>query len=88
MLCRTGTESHGRSDLGELTENFQAIILEYVMTRMSVFSLGEYDEKTVETFYSLYIRIIGHNAEGMAEYWEENFDDSILEQEYLYMLLS
>lgn len=75
-------------DLGELTENFQAIILEYVMTRMSVFLLGEYDEKTVETFYSLYIRIIGHNAEGMAEYWKENFDDSILEQEYLYLLLS
>ena len=55
---------------------------------MSVFLLGEYDEKTVETFYSLYIRIIGHNAEGMAEYWKENFDDSILEQEYLYLLLS
>ena len=75
-------------DLGELTENFQAIILEYVMTSMSFFLLGEYDEKTVETFYSLYIRIIGHNAEGMAEYWKENFDDSILEQEYLYLLLS
>ena len=75
-------------DLGELTEYYQAIVLEYVMTRMSIFLLGDYSKEKVQIYYSLYVRIIGHNAEGMAEYWEENFEDSILEQEYFYLLLS
>lgn len=75
-------------ELVELTEHYQAIVLEYVMTRMSTFLLEADDAETVKRYFSLFIRIIGHNAEGMAEYWEENFEDSILEQEYLWLLLS
>ena len=44
------------------------------------------EEKLYE-YASLFIRMIGHNTEGMAEYWEENFDDSILDKEYFYLLL-
>lgn len=78
-------------DLEILIESFQSIVMEYAMTRISVFlkkQLGkEIQKQDVITYMSLYIRMIGHNVDGMAEYWEENFDDPILEKEYLYLLL-
>lgn len=83
-------------DLGFLTEAYQAIALEYIMTRLSVFlkkmiknpmDNTTTDFETVKRYTSLYIRMIGHNTEGMAEYWEENFEDSVLEKEYFYMIL-
>ena len=46
-----------------------------------------FTEKELHNYVSLFIRMIGHNTEGMAEYWAENFDDSILEKEYFYLLL-
>lgn len=74
-------------DLGELTESFQAIVLEYIMTRLAVFLSSDLDDNTVRKYYSLFIRAIGHNMAGMAEYWEENFEDSVLEKEFFYLLL-
>lgn len=82
-------------DLEVFIESFQSIVMEYVMTRVSLFlkSVMEQkntyiqDKKEVITYLSLYIRMIGHNVEGMSEYWLENFDDSILEKEYLFLLL-
>ena len=75
-----------------LTEAFQSIVMEYVMTRITVFMQREMSGESItyEKLYkyaSLFIRMIGHNTEGMAEYWEENFEDSILEKEYFYLLL-
>lgn len=79
-------------DLEYLIEAFQSIMMEYVMTRITVFMQQEMVEKKVSeeelhNYVSLFIRMIGHNTDGMAEYWEENFEDSILEKEYFYLLL-
>ena len=67
-------------------------MMEYIMTRVTVFMKQEMSKEAIteEKLYeyaSLFIRMIGHNTEGMAEYWEENFDDSILDKEYFYLLL-
>ncbi len=79
-------------DLEYLTEAFQSIVMEYVMTGITVFMQQEMTGEQVAAdalyhYVSLFIRMIGHNTEGMAEYWEENFEDPILEKEYLYLLL-
>lgn len=79
-------------DLEYLMEAFQSIMMEYVMTRITVFMQQEMVKKQVSeeelhNYTSLFIRMIGHNTDGMAEYWEENFEDSILEKEYFYLLL-
>lgn len=79
-------------DLVYLTEAFQSIMMEYVMTRITVFMQQEMTRECVSLealhdYVSLFIRMIGHNTDGMAEYWEENFEDSILEKEYFYLLL-
>lgn len=79
-------------DLEYLIEAFQGIMIEYVMTRITVFMQQEVTGEQVaadalHNYISLFIRMIGHNTEGMAEYWEENFEDSILEKEYFYILL-
>lgn len=79
-------------DLVYLTEAFQGIMMEYVMTRITVFMQQEMAEAQISyemlhNYVSLFIRMIGHNTDGMAEYWEENFEDSILEKEYFYLLL-
>lgn len=79
-------------DLVYLTEAFQSIMMEYVMTRITVFMQQEMAEEQISyemlhNYVSLFIRMIGHNTDGMAEYWEENFEDSILEKEYFYLLL-
>lgn len=75
-------------DLESFIESFQSIVMEHIMTRISLFIrklAGQEGELTA--YYALYIRMIGHNIEGMAQYWEENFDDSILEKDYLFLLL-
>lgn len=79
-------------DLVYLIESFQSIMMEYVMTRMTVFMqqerTGEHIScEKLHNYVSLFIRMIGHNTDGMAEYWEENFEDSVLEKEYFYLLL-
>ena len=79
-------------DLVYLTEAFQSIMMEYVMTRITVFMQQEMSGERIShemlhNYVSLFIRMIGHNTDGMAEYWEENFEDSILEKEYFYLLL-
>ena len=79
-------------DMEYLTEAFQSIMMEYIMTRVTVFMKQEMSkeaitEEKLHEYASLFIRMIGHNTEGMAEYWEENFDDSILDKEYFYLLL-
>lgn len=79
-------------DIEYLMEAFQSIMMEYIMTRITVFMQQEMTKKkvteeAVHNYVSLFIRMIGHNTEGMAEYWEENFEDSILEKEYFYLLL-
>lgn len=79
-------------DIEYFMEAFQSIMMEYIMTRITVFMQQEMTkenvtEETLHNYVSLFIRMIGHNTEGMAEYWEENFEDSILEKEYFYLLL-
>lgn len=79
-------------DLEYLTVAFQSIMLEYVMTRLTLFFRKKvtemsFCESELFAYTSLFIRMIGHNIDGMAEYWEENFEDSILEKEYFYLLL-
>lgn len=74
-------------DLGYVIEAYQAVVLEYIMTRLSVFLSQKEQYEAVKTYICLFIRAIGHNTEGMAEYWEENFEDSILDKEYFYMIL-
>lgn len=79
-------------DLEYFIEAFQSIMMEYVMTRITVFMQQEMTKQIVaedvlHNYVALFIRMIGHNTEGMAEYWEENFEDSILEKEYFYLLL-
>ena len=79
-------------DMEYLIEAFQSIMMEYVMTRITVFMQQEMTKENVteeelHNYVSLFIRMIGHNTEGMAEYWEENFEYSILEKEYFYLLL-
>lgn len=79
-------------DMGVILESFQSILMEYSMTRVSLFLRQmvtdiSYTPDDLIAYLSLMIRMIGHNVEGMAEYWEENFEDSILEQEYVYSIL-
>lgn len=79
-------------DMECLIEAFQSIMMEYVMTRITVFMQQEMTGERIsydmlQHYVSLFIRMIGHNTDGMAEYWEENFEDSILEKEYFYLLL-
>ncbi len=79
-------------DLEYLIETFQSIVTEYVMTRISVFVRQKIEKRALNSdeirdYFALYIRMIGHNADGMAEYWEESFEDSVLEKEYFYLML-
>lgn len=74
-------------DLGYVIEAYQAAVLEYIMTRLSVFLSQKEQYESIKTYICLFIRAIGHNTEGMAEYWEENFEDSILDKEYFCMIL-
>lgn len=78
-------------DFVYIIEAYQAIVLEYAMTRLSVFLKNEQENvylyETVRDYLSLYVRMIGHNTAGMTEYWEENFEDSVLEKDYLYLLI-
>lgn len=88
-------------DLEILIESFQSIVMEYLMIRVSLFyqcivsDCGDYREAVRSEWFeqnmilltSLYIRMIGHNVDGMAEYWEENFESPVLEMDYLYLLL-
>lgn len=78
-------------DLENLIESFQSIVMEYVMTRVSLFFKSRLingdSNQWIIPYLSLYIRMIGHNVDGMAEYWEDNFDDPVLTKEYLYLLL-
>lgn len=79
-------------DLEYLTESFQSIVMEYSMTRVSVFlkeriSAVKLSLEEIREYMALYIRMIGHNTEGMAEYWEENFDDVVLGKEYFFLIL-
>ncbi|MBO5147005.1 MAG: flagellin lysine-N-methylase [Lachnospiraceae bacterium] len=79
-------------DLEYLTEHFQSIAMEFIMTRVSVFIKEKLAGRKlrweeVRDYLSLYIRMIGHNTDGMAEYWEENFEDPVLEMEYFFLIL-
>lgn len=74
-------------DIGYIVEAYQAVVFEYIMTRLSAFLSRKEQYEDVKMYICLFVRAIGHNTEGMAEYWEENFDDSILDKEYFYLLL-
>lgn len=78
-------------DIEYLTETFQGIVMEYIMTRVSVFMrekiLGrQLSAEEVDEYLSLFIRMIGHNTDGMEEYWLENFEELVVELEYLYLV--
>lgn len=88
-------------DLEVMIETFQSIVMEYVMIRVSLFfklvisELQDFEDRIRSTdfedellmYVSLFIRMIGHNVDGMAEYWENNFEDPVLDLDYLYLLL-
>ncbi len=92
VLCSEIFSDCISEDVEYLIESFQSIMMEYVMTRLTVFMQQRMSDELVtedalHEYAALFIRMIGHNTEGMAEYWEENFEDSILEKEYFYLLL-
>lgn len=75
-------------DVEYLIESFQSILMEYLMTRLSLFLTKEtVTQEKLNLYLSLYIRMIGHNVDGMSEYWEENFEDPVLTLEYIFLLL-
>lgn len=69
--------------------SFEMIILEYLLVRYSMF-LKYYESNTYEIFYEdvrdyivAFSRIIGNNIEAMIEFFQDGFDNEILEIGYL-----
>lgn len=77
----------------EMDENillYQIIITEYLMVKHSAFLKwmgNELNYNTIRDYIVIYSRIIGYNAEGMKEFWDESFDNAIWDFGYLLMLL-
>ena len=65
------------------------IIIEYLLIRYSVFLRYSSDrnndiaKQDVKDYIVAFSRIIGNNTEAMVEFFEDGFDDSILELGYL-----
>lgn len=85
-------------DIDDMLLSYQMLVTEYVMIRYTSFlRFLVYDKKakgssissgTVVDDIACFSRIIGYNADGMREFWEESFDDAIWELGYLILLIS
>lgn len=91
-------------DLDQMIMSYQVIITEYLMVKHSAFLKwleGENNGSALEAsdnhevkyqdirnYVVVYSRIIGHNTEGMREFWSESFDEAIWEFGYLLLLLN
>ena len=76
-------------DIEEMIIAYEMIIIEYLLIRYSVFLRYSSDrnndiaKEDVKDYIVAFSRIIGNNTEAMVEFFEDGFDDSILELGYL-----
>jgi lysine-N-methylase len=79
-------------DIDEMIMAFQLIVTEYIMVRYSSFLkwrlVHEVTYPDLRDYIAVYSRMIGYNAEGIREFWEESFDDAIWDFGYLLLLLN
>ncbi|MDF2945113.1 MAG: hypothetical protein K0S01_3971 [Herbinix sp.] len=80
-------------DIDELVMSFQEIITEYVMVEHTSFLKWLMDKQKeinycdIRDYIVIYSRIIGYNAEGIKEFWEDSFDDAVWDFGYMLLLL-
>lgn len=76
-------------EIEEMIIAYEMIIIEYLLIRYSVFLKYSSDRNNdiaiqdVKDYIVAFSRIIGNNTEAMVEFFEDGFDDSILELGYL-----
>jgi lysine-N-methylase len=77
-------------DIDELIMSFQLLITEYVMVEYSAFLniKKEMDYNVIRDYIVIYSRIIGYNADGIKEFWEESFDEAVWDFGYTLLLLN
>lgn len=82
--------------IDEMLMSFQLVITEYILVRYSMFlkwlKSSEDGHETgyteLKEYITVYSRIIGYNAEGIREFWDESFDEAIWEFGYLVLLMN
>jgi len=81
-------------NIDEMIKSLQVIITEYVMVKYSAFLRWLIDEKKeigyvdMQNYIVIYSRIIEHNADGIMEFWKDNFDEAIWEFGYMFLLIN
>ena len=75
-------------DMEDMTLSFQLIILEYLLTRYATFLKYCVNDKKIQSeevkdHILIFSRIIGNNVEGILEFLNDGFEESILEMGYL-----
>ena len=81
-------------DINELIKSFQVVITEYVMVKYSAYLKWLIDDKKginyndIQNYIVVYSRIIGHNADGIIEFWKDNFDEAVWEFGYMFLLIN
>lgn len=76
-------------DIEEMIIAYEMIIIEFLLIRYSVFlryikDKNNYlDMENIKEYIVAFSRIVGNNAEAMEEFFQDGFDDSILELGYL-----
>ena len=85
-------------DIDEMIISFQMLITEYVMIKYSTFLRWlmkerqsnvkkEIDYNDIKDYIVVYSRIIGYNADGIKEFWEDSFDEAVWEFGYMLLLI-
>ncbi|HWT75549.1 MAG TPA: flagellin lysine-N-methylase [Mobilitalea sp.] len=78
-------------DMDDIIRAFQILVTEYVMVRYAAFIKwlsGGISYPEIRDYIVICSRMIGYNAEGMKEFWEESFDEAIWELGYLLLLVN
>jgi len=77
-------------DIDEMIMSFQLLITEYVMVEYSAFLNVKkgIDYNVIRDYFVIYSRIIGYNADGIKEFWEDCFDEAVWEFGYMILLLN
>ncbi|MDZ5042709.1 lysine-N-methylase [Clostridium perfringens] len=75
-------------DMEDMTLSFQLIILEYLLTRYATFLKYCINDKKIQSeevkdHILIFSRIIGNNVEGILDFLNDGFEESILEMGYL-----
>ena len=75
-------------DMEDMTLSFQLIILEYLLTRYATFLKYCVNDKKIQSeevkdHILIFSRIIGNNVEGILDFLNDGFEESILEMGYL-----